>query len=48
MENFADIYTDYLISSVSYTTATGLGHLLSVKHPNFELQSGAQLLVESP
>ena len=32
MENFVDIYTDYLISSVTYTTATGLASLLSVKH----------------
>lgn len=32
MENFTDLYTDYLISSVSYTTATGLASLLSVKH----------------
>jgi hypothetical protein len=32
VENFADLYTDYLISSVTYTTATGLGKLLSVKH----------------
>lgn len=32
MENFVDLYTDYLISSVSYTTATGLSSLLSIKH----------------
>jgi hypothetical protein len=32
VENFTDLYTDYLISSVSYTTATGLASLLSVKH----------------
>ena len=32
MENFTDLYTDYLISSFSYTTATGLASLLSVKH----------------
>lgn len=32
MENFVDIYTDYLISSVSYTTATGLASILSIKH----------------
>ena len=32
MENFVDLYTDYLISSVSYTTATGLASLLCIKH----------------
>ena len=25
MENFADLYTDYLITSTSYTTAMGMG-----------------------
>lgn len=32
MENFVDLYTDYLISSSSYTTATGMASLLSIKH----------------
>lgn len=32
MDNFVDLYTDYLISSSSYTTATGLASLLSIKH----------------
>jgi hypothetical protein len=32
VENFTDLYTDYLISSVSDTTATGLASLLAVKH----------------
>ena len=32
MDNFVDLYTDYLISSVSQTTATGLASLLSIKH----------------
>ncbi|VAW10285.1 hypothetical protein MNBD_BACTEROID03-582 [hydrothermal vent metagenome] len=32
MEDFVDSYTDYLISSSSYTTATGTASLLSVKH----------------
>ena len=32
MNNFVDLYTDYLISSSSYTTATGLASLLSIKH----------------
>lgn len=32
MENFADLYTDYLISSTSYTTATGMACLLDIKH----------------
>lgn len=32
MENFEDLYTDYLISSSSYTTATGMASLLSIKH----------------
>ncbi len=31
-DNFVDLYTDYLISSSSYTTATGMSHLLCVKH----------------
>lgn len=32
MENFVDLYTDYLICSNSYTTATGMASLLSIKH----------------
>jgi Transposase DDE domain len=32
VENFVDLYTDYLICSSSYTTATGMASLLSVKH----------------
>lgn len=34
MENFADIYTDYLISSTGLITSTGLSHLLdgSISH----------------
>ncbi len=32
MENFVDLYTDYLITSSSYTTATGMASLLSIKH----------------
>ena len=32
MENFTDLYTDYLICSSSYTTATGMASLLSIKH----------------
>ena len=32
MGNFVDLYTDYLISSSSYTTATGMASLLSIKH----------------
>lgn len=32
MENFSDLYTDYLISSSSYVTATGMGVLLSISH----------------
>lgn len=32
MENFVDLYTDYLITSTSYTTATGLASLLSIGH----------------
>jgi hypothetical protein len=31
-DNFVDLYTDYLIISSSYTTATGMGSLLSIKH----------------
>ncbi len=43
MENFVDLYTDYLISSSSYTTATGMGSLLSIKHDKItrELAQGA-------
>jgi len=29
MENFDDLYTDYLISSSSYTTATGMEYMFS-------------------
>jgi hypothetical protein len=32
MENFADLYCDYLICSSSYTTATGMASLLDIKH----------------
>ena len=32
IENFVDLYTDYLITSSSYTTATGMASLLSIKH----------------
>lgn len=32
VENFVDLYTDYLICSSSYTTATGMASLLSIKH----------------
>jgi len=32
MDNFVDLYTDYLISSSSYTTATGMASLLSINH----------------
>lgn len=32
MENFADLYSDYLICSSSYTTATGMSLLLNIKH----------------
>jgi hypothetical protein len=32
MENFADLYSDYLICSTSYTTATGMSSFLNIKH----------------
>ena len=32
MENFSDLYSDYLICSTSYTTATGMSTLLGIKH----------------
>jgi hypothetical protein len=32
MENFADLYSDYLICSTSYTTAMGMSSLLNIKH----------------
>tara|TARA_R110000868_G_C10805109_1_gene757414 strand:+ start:78 stop:1136 length:1059 start_codon:yes stop_codon:yes gene_type:complete len=42
MENFADLYSDYLISSSSYTTSTGMASLLSIKHDKItrELSKG--------
>ncbi len=42
MENFADLYSDYLISSSSYTIATGMASLLSIKHDKItrELATG--------
>lgn len=32
MENFSDLYTDYLITSTSLATATGMSSLLSISH----------------
>jgi len=32
VENFVDLYTDYLICSSFYTTATGMASLLSIEH----------------
>lgn len=42
MENFADLYSDYLISSSSYATSTGMANLLSIKHDKItrELSNG--------
>ncbi|MFV0248584.1 MAG: hypothetical protein ACK5H1_06465, partial [Tenacibaculum sp.] len=42
MENFVDLYTDYLITSSSYTTATGMACLLSINHDKItrELSTG--------
>ncbi len=42
MDNFSDLYSDYLISSSSYTTATGMASLLSIKHDKItrELSKG--------
>ena len=42
IENFVDLYTDYLITSSSYTTATGMASLLSIKHDKItqELSKG--------
>jgi len=42
MEHFVDLYTDYLITSNSYTTATGMASLLSIKHDKItkELSQG--------
>ncbi len=42
MENFVDLYTDYLTTSSSYTTATGMASLLSIKHDKItqELSKG--------
>lgn len=38
MENFVDLYTDYLISSTSYATATGMADLLSLSHDKITRQ----------
>lgn len=32
MENFSDLYSDYLICSTSYASATGMASLLNIKH----------------
>ena len=32
MENFTDLYPDYLISSTTYATSTGMAELLSIGH----------------
>jgi hypothetical protein len=32
MVNFADLYSDYLISSSSYTISTGMASFLCIKH----------------
>lgn len=42
MDHFVDLYTDYLISSSSYTTATGMGNLLGISHDKItqELHKG--------
>jgi hypothetical protein len=42
VENFTDLYTDYLISSTSYATATGMSGLLSISHDKItrELSNG--------
>jgi hypothetical protein len=43
MKNFADLYSDYLISSTSYTTSTGMADLLCIKHDKItkELSQGS-------
>jgi hypothetical protein len=38
VENFTDLYTDYLISSTSYATATGMAGLLSISHDKITRQ----------
>jgi len=42
VENFSDLYTDYLISTTRYATATGMSELLSISHDKItrELSSG--------
>ena len=42
MENFVDLYTDYLISSITYATATGMASLLNINHDKItrELSKG--------
>jgi hypothetical protein len=42
VENFSDLYSDYLISSTSYATATGMAGLLSISHDKItrELSKG--------
>ena len=41
MENYLDLYTDYLLSSFGKTSATGLSNLLDgvVKHDSFYLST---------
>lgn len=38
MENFCDLYTDYLISNTSYATATSMSTLLSISHDKITRQ----------
>lgn len=38
MENFCDLYTDYLISSTSLATATGMAELLTISHDKITRQ----------
>ena len=42
MDHFIDLYTDYLITSSSYTTATGMSSLLNISHDKItrELSQG--------
>lgn len=38
MENYCDLYTDYLINKTMYATATGMSELLSLSHDKITRQ----------
>jgi pimeloyl-ACP methyl ester carboxylesterase len=48
MEKFADLYSDYLICSTSYTTATSMSSLLNIKHDKVTQELSADYHVIAP